>query len=95
MLLGTIPPEILTKEALIVWAFAELRAAQVAAIDSPAYPKQITETHGFFPGDTLSIQDIHTVDGGYRHILRAVIPVDPAYYGSPNPVWQFAETLVQ
>ena len=95
MLLGTVPPEILTKEAMLVWCFATLRAAQTIAVASPEFPKQVTETSGFFPGDNITIQDLHTVDGGYCHVLRCVMPVDPAYYGSSSPVWQFAETLVQ
>jgi hypothetical protein len=95
MLLGTVPPEVLTKEAMIVWAFATLRQAMNDAPDSPAYPKRITETAGFFPSEVIQIQELSTVDGGPRHILRVVMPIDPNYYGSSSPVWQFAETLVQ
>jgi chorismate mutase len=95
MLLGTIPPEILTKEAMIVWAVATLREGMVDAVDSPAFPKKITETNGFFPSDVISLQELNTVDGGYRHVIRVLMPVDPSYYGGSNSVWQYAETLVQ
>jgi hypothetical protein len=94
MILGTIPPEIQTKEAMIVWAFSGLRSALKDSVPTPQYPEKITEAAGYFPSDILAVQELSTIDGGERHIIRILMPVDPQYYGSTTPVWQFVGTVV-
>jgi hypothetical protein len=90
MILGIIPPEITTKEQLIVWAVAELRRDISANTPTPTFPDKITEAQGFFPNDIITIQELVTIDGGPRHILRIAMPVDPEYYGASSAVWNFA-----
>lgn len=94
MVIGTIPADIATKEQLIVWAVAEIRRELAAANASVQYPKQITEAQGYFPSDVIAIQEISTVDGGSRHILRVLMPVSPAYYGADAPVYQFCGQIL-
>lgn len=93
MILGTIPSDIATKEALLVWVVGEMRREIFEANPSAQYPQKVTEAQGFFPSDVVSIQEISSVDGGPRHVLRVLMPVNPAYYGASNPVYQYAGLL--
>lgn len=85
------PASIDTHEENIVWSVAELMKAQAS---SGTLPLQITEQAGYFPGDTISATPIRTVDGGYRHVIRILMPVNPGFYGSNIPVWEFVGQLV-
>lgn len=93
MVIGTIPPDIATKEQLLVWVVSEIRADIAANSPTATYPAKITEAQGYYPSDVISIQEISTIDGGDRHILRILMPVDPAYYGASNPVYQYCGLL--
>lgn len=94
MVIGTIPADIATKEALLVWTVAEMRKEIMQATPTAQYPQTITEAQGYFPSDVISIQEIKTVDGGSRHILRVLMPVNPAYYGASQSVYQFAGLML-
>jgi len=93
MLLTPRPPEIITHEQNILWSFAQIKTALAAAAAAPEYPKQVIEAMGFFASEVVSIQEISSVDGGPRHVLRVLMPVTPDYYGSSNPVWKFAKSI--
>lgn len=87
----TRPASIDTHEENIIWSVAELIKAQAA---SGALPLQITEQYGYFPSDLIQSTPIRTVDGGYRHVVRILMPVNPGFYGSNIPVWEFVGQLV-
>lgn len=86
MLLTPKPSTVATHEQNIVWSITELIKAQN---NSGYLPTQITEANGYYPSDIVSVVPIRTVDGGYRHVLRILMPVNPGYYGAAFPVWQF------
>ena len=91
MLLTTRPATVLTHEENLMWSFTELVRAQNS---SGTAPTQITEANGYYPSDVLTSTPIRTVDGGYRHVLRVLMPVSPLYYGSTTPVFKFAGNIV-
>lgn len=93
MLLTPRPADITTHEQNILWSFAQLKTALAAATVSAEYPKQVIESQGYYASEIVSIQEIASVDGGPRHILRVLMPVSPDYYGSSNPVWKFAKSI--
>lgn len=93
MLLTPRPPDILSHEQNILWSFAQIKTALAAAAVSIDYPKQIIEAQGYYASEVISIQEIASVDGGPRHILRILMPVTPQYYGSSNPVWTFSKPI--
>lgn len=87
----TRPSSVDTHEENIMWSVAELIKAQAS---SGVLPLQITEQAGYFPSDTIGATPIRTVDGGYRHVVRILMPVNPGFYGSNIPVWEFVGQLV-
>lgn len=91
MLLTPKPASVDTHEENIMWSVAELIQAQAA---SGVLPLQITEQGGYYASDTISATPIRTVDGGYRHVVRILMPVNPGFYGSNIPVWEFVGQLV-
>lgn len=94
MIIGTIPPSIATMEQLITWGISELRRELSEANPTAQYPAKITEAQGYFPSDVIAIQEVSTVDGGSRHILRVLMPVSPAYYGASAPVHEFCGLIL-
>ena len=91
MLLTPLPAGILTNERAIMFYYSRLKTQAVAG--GFAVPS-LTEFPGYAPTEMLKNDEISTVDAGYVHALRLLIPVNPAYYGSVNPVWTFAGTIV-
>lgn len=91
MLLTTRPAAVTTHERNILWSVATLVAAQA---NSGLQPPKIIEADGYFPGDIIQISPIRTVDGGYRHIVRLMMPVNPAFYGASIPVWEFCGDII-
>ena len=91
MLLTPKPASVDTHEENILWSVAELMKAQAA---SGTLPLQITEQGGYFASDVISVLPIRTVDGGYRHVIRILMPVNPGDYGSNIPVWEFVGQIV-
>lgn len=91
MLLTPRPVSVDTHEENILWSVAELIKAQAA---SGTLPLQITEQGGYFASDVISVLPIRSVDGGYRHVIRILMPVNPGYYGSNIPVWEFVGQIV-
>ena len=87
----TRPTSVTTHERNIIWSVAELIKAQAAG---GALPLQITEQYGYFPSDTISALPVRTVDGGYRHVIRLLMPINPGFYGSNIPVWEFVGQLI-
>ena len=94
MLLTPLPTDVTTHEQNILWSFTKLKTALAAATLSVTNPKQVIESQGYYASEIISIQEIASVDGGPRHILRILMPVKPEYYGSSNPVWKFAGVIV-
>jgi hypothetical protein len=90
MLLTATPPGITTHEQNILWSLSELRKQLYSQSTSTAHPHQVIEAQGYYPSDVVAIQEIRSVDGGSRHVLRVLMPVSPDYYGSASPVWTFA-----
>lgn len=91
MLLGTKPAAVTTHERNIIWSVCSLISAQA---NSGLLPSQITEANGFFASDLIQTTPIRTVDGGYRHVIRILMPVNPAYYGASIPVWEFVGDII-
>lgn len=91
MLLTPRPSEVTTHEMNILWSVATLIQAQA---NSTTPPPRIIEAEGYFPSDIISVTPIRTVDGGYRHVTRLLMPVNPAFYGSAIPVWRFVGDIV-
>lgn len=91
MLLGTKPASVDTHEENIAWSIAMLIQGQAV---SGSLPLQVTEQYGYFPSDTITATPIRTVDGGYRHVMRVLMPINPAFYGSNIPVWEFVGQIV-
>lgn len=85
------PLSVDTHEENILWSTAELIKAQAA---SGVLPLQITEQGGYYASDVISVTPIRTVDGGYRHVVRILMPVNPGFYGSNIPVWEFVGQIV-
>ena len=91
MLLTTRPAAVTTHERNILWSVATLIAAQA---NSGLQPPKIIEADGYFPGDIIQVSPIRSVDGGYRHIVRLMMPVNPAFYGASIPVWEFCGDII-
>ena len=91
MLLGTKPSTVTTHERNIIWSVATLIGTQA---NSGLLPPKIIEAEGYFPGDIIQITPIRTVDGGYRHVVRVLMPVNPAFYGAAIPVWEFTGDII-
>lgn len=91
MLLTPRPSEVTTHEINIMWSLAKLIQAQASATTAPP---RIVEAEGYYPSDIISVTPIRTVDGGYRHVTRILMPVNPAFYGASQPVWQFVGDIV-
>ena len=91
MLLTPRPASVTTHEENIMWSVAQLIAAQAA---SGQQPPRIIEADGFFPSDIVQVTPIRTVDGGYRHVVRLLMPVNPAFYGASIPVWDFVGDII-
>lgn len=91
MILTTRPSTVTTHEENLMWSLTELIRAQHA---SGTAPTQITEANGYYPSDVITTTPIRTVDGGYRHVVRVLMPINPQYYGSTTPVYEFAGNIV-
>jgi hypothetical protein len=91
MLLGTKPATVTTHERNIIWSAATLIGTQAS---SGLLPPKIIEAEGYFPSDIIQITPIRTVDGGYRHVVRLLMPVNPAFYGAAIPVWEFTGDII-
>lgn len=91
MLLPTPPASVDTCEEMIMFCVSKIIQAQAAA---GSLPLQITEQYGYFPSDTVTSVPLRTVDGGYRQVVRLLIPVNPGYFGSNIPIWEFTGQLV-
>ena len=91
MLLTPLAAGILTNERALMFYYTRLKTQAVAG--GFAVP-QITEYPGYAPSEMLKNDEIPSVDGGYIHALRILIPVNPTYYGSSSPVWSFAGIIV-
>jgi hypothetical protein len=94
MLLGPIPSTVKTHEQNIAWSFSELlKELENPTVSDVTYPLQITESQGYYPSDVLSVQNVRTVDGGYRQILRMLMPIAAASYGGSKSVWEFVRPI--
>lgn len=91
MLLTTRPSEITTHEQNIAWSISQLIQAQATAT---TLPPKVIEAEGYFPSDIIAVTPIRTVDGGYRHVMRVLMPVNPAFYGASIPVWRFVGDII-
>lgn len=91
MLLTPKPASVTTHERNILWSVAALIGAQAS---SGLLPPKIIEADGYFPADIVQVTPIRTVDGGYRHVVRVLMPVNPAFYGSTIPVWEFVGDII-
>lgn len=91
MLLGTKPATVTTHERNIIWSVATLIGTQAS---SGLLPPKIIEAEGYFPSDIIQVSPIRTVDGGYRHVVRLLMPVNPAFYGAAIPVWEFTGDII-
>ena len=91
MLLTPLETGILTNERALMFYYSKLKSRAVASgFSIPS----LTEFPGYAPTEMLKNDEISTVDAGYVHALRILIPVNPTYYGSTSPVWTFAGTIV-
>lgn len=91
MLLTPKPPAVTTHERNIIWSAATLIGTQAS---SGLLPPKVIEAEGYFPSDIIQITPIRTVDGGYRHVVRLLMPVNPAFYGAAIPVWEFTGDII-
>lgn len=91
MLLTPLATGILTNERALLFYYSRLKTQAVSG--GFAVP-QITEYPGYAPSEMLKNDEISTVDGGYVHALRILVPVNPSYYGSAQPVWNFAGVII-
>ena len=91
MLLGTKPATVTTHERNIIWSVATLIGTQSS---SGLLPPKIIEAEGYFSSDIIQVTPIRTVDGGYRHVVRLLMPVNPAFYGAAIPVWEFTGDII-
>jgi hypothetical protein len=74
-----------------MWSLTELIKAQHS---SGTAPTQITEANGYYPSDVITCTPIRTVDGGYRQVVRILMPMSPLYFGSSTPAYEFAGNIV-
>lgn len=93
MLLTNKPSTVLTHEQNILWSVSEILKTLTNQPENTVAPLKLTESEGYYPSDVIGITPIQTKDGGSRHIIRLLVPVDPEYYGSPLPVWNFAGAM--
>jgi len=91
MLLSPLPPGILTNERAVMFYYSALRTQAVSG--GFAIPS-LVEYPGYAPSEMLSHNEISTVDAGYVHALRLLIPVNPAFYGASSPVWEYSGVIV-
>ena len=91
MLLTPKPGSVAKHEQNILWSYAEICRRQN---ESGFLPDRIIETEGFFASDVMNLTPIHTIDGGYRQILRILLPVNPGYLGASIPIWEFVGDIV-
>lgn len=91
MILGTKPATVTTHERNIIWSASTLIGTQAS---SGLLPPKIIEADGYFASDIIQITPIRTVDGGYRHVVRILMPVNPAFYGAAIPVWEFTGDII-
>lgn len=91
MLLGTKPTAVTTHERNIIWSASTLIGAQAS---SGLLPPKVVEADGYFASDIIQITPIRTIDGGYRHVVRLLMPVNPAFYGAAIPVWEFTGDII-
>lgn len=91
MLLTPKPSTVTTHERNIIWSVSSLISAQA---NSGLQPPKIIEAEGFFASDIVQVTPIRSVDGGYRHVVRLLVPVNPAYYGAALPVWEFTGDII-
>lgn len=91
MLLTTRPSTVTTHERNIIWSICSLISAQA---NSGLAPGKIIEADGYFESDLIQVTPIRTVNGGYRHVVRILVPVNPAFYGAALPVWEFVGDII-
>lgn len=91
MLLTPKPASVTTHEENIMWSVCSLISAQA---NSGLQPPRIIEADGYFASDIVQVTPIRTVDGGYRHVIRLLMPVNPAFYGAAIPVWEFVGDII-
>lgn len=91
MLLTPRPVTVTTHERNIIWSVASLIGVQA---NSGLQPPKILEAEGYFASDIVQVTPIRSVDGGYRHVVRVLVPVNPAFYGSNIPVWEFVGDII-
>lgn len=91
MLLTPKPASVTTHEENIMWSVCSLISAQA---NSGLQPPRIIEADGYFASDIVQVTPIRTVDGGYRHVVRLLMPVNPAFYGAAIPVWEFVGDII-
>lgn len=91
MLLTPRPAAVTTHERNILWSASTLIGAQA---NSGLQPPKIIEADGYFSSDIIQVTPIRTIDGGYRHVVRILMPVNPAFYGASIPVWEFTGDII-
>jgi hypothetical protein len=91
MLLTPKPASVNTHEENIMWSVCSLISAQA---NSGLQPPKILEAEGYFASDIVQVTPIRTIDGGYRHVIRVLMPVNPAFYGAAIPVWEFVGDII-
>lgn len=91
MILTPRPATVTTHERNIIWSVSSLIGVQAA---SGLQPPKIVEADGYYGSDIVQVTPIRTVDGGYRHVVRVLVPVNPAFYGSNIPVWEFVGDII-
>jgi len=91
MLLTALGAGVTTNERALLFYYTRLRTQAVAGGFSVP---SLTEFPGYAPTEMLKNDDIPTVDGGYVQALRILIPVNPSYYGSASPIWNFAGIII-
>ena len=91
MLLTPKPASVTKHEQNILWSYAEIIKRQN---ESGFLPDKIVEAEGFFASDVMSLIPIRSIDGGYRQILRVLLPVNPGYLGAAIPIWEFVGDIV-
>jgi hypothetical protein len=94
MLLGPKPATVLTHEQNIAWSLSEI----ISELENPTlsdalFPVQVTESQGYYPSEVISVQPVRTVDGGFRHIYRVLMPIAAASYAGSKAVWDFVKPI--
>ncbi len=88
MLLGTKPSSVLTHEQNIAWSLSEIiKELENPSLSNAPFPLQVTESQGYYPSEVISVQPVRTVDGGFRHIYRILMPISAASYSGSKAVW--------